>query len=111
MVGYADSDYAVNTKNRQLTLGYVYCLNKAIVSWSSKKAKIVAVSSTKIGYLDEKIYQWSLGSGSYKYSLNVRWQYIQYQDYKEWQVSWINKANWYLASLYQRVGRAKQDLY
>lgn len=31
LVVYADSNYAGDTKSRQLTMGYVYCLNRATV--------------------------------------------------------------------------------
>lgn len=32
-------------------MGYVYYLNKAAVSWTSKRAKTVAVSSTEVEYI------------------------------------------------------------
>ena len=51
LVGYVDSNYAGDTESRRSTMGYVYCLNRATVSWSSKRAKIVAVSSTEAEYV------------------------------------------------------------
>ncbi len=51
LIGYSDSNYAGHTKSRQSTIGYVYCLNGAVVSWSSKRAKTVAVSSTEAEYI------------------------------------------------------------
>lgn len=52
LVGYADSNYTNDNKNRLLTMDYVYYLNGAAVFWSSKRAKIVAVSSTKAEYIE-----------------------------------------------------------
>lgn len=51
LVGYADSDYAGDSETRRSTMGYVYCLNGAAASWSSKRARTIAVSSTKAEYV------------------------------------------------------------
>ena len=51
LVGYADSDYIGDTESRRSMMGYVYCLNGAAVSWSSKRAKTVAVFSTEAEYV------------------------------------------------------------
>lgn len=32
LVGYADNNYNGDTKNRRLTMGYHYCLNRVAVS-------------------------------------------------------------------------------
>lgn len=47
---YTDSNYANDTKSKQSIMGYIYCLNRVTVSWPSKRAKTIAVSSIKAKY-------------------------------------------------------------
>lgn len=42
-MNYADSNYASDTKNKQLIIGYIYYLNKATVSKLSKIAKTITL--------------------------------------------------------------------
>lgn len=51
LVDYANSNHAGDTKSRQSTMGYIYCLNGVIVFWSSKRAKTITVSSTEAEYI------------------------------------------------------------
>ena len=51
LVGYDDSNYASETKSRQLTMGNIYYLNEVAVSWSSKRVKTVAVSLIETEYV------------------------------------------------------------
>lgn len=37
LVGYADSNFAGDPKDRKSVIGYYFFLNGVIVSWSSKK--------------------------------------------------------------------------
>jgi hypothetical protein len=51
LVSYVDSDYAACHVTRKSTLGYVFVLNGAAVSWSSKKQKSVASSTVEAEYV------------------------------------------------------------
>jgi len=45
LLGYSDSDYAGDVEDRKSTTGVVYFLGRSLVTWSSQKQKIVALSS------------------------------------------------------------------
>ncbi|EHK62702.1 hypothetical protein M3S_E11, partial [Sorghum bicolor] len=47
----SDSDYAGDVKDRRSTSGAVYFLDKSLVTWSSQKQKIVALSSCEAEYV------------------------------------------------------------
>ena len=49
--GYTDSDYAGDKLQRKSTSGFVFFLNDAVISWSSQKQPVVAVSSTEAEYV------------------------------------------------------------
>lgn len=51
LVGYADSNYAYDTKSKKLRMGYIYFMNRMAIFWSSKRAKTVVVSSTEAEYV------------------------------------------------------------
>jgi len=51
LLGYTDSDYARDVDDRKSTSRYVFLLNRAAVSWSSRKQDIVTLSSTKVEYV------------------------------------------------------------
>ena len=47
IVGFADADYAGDETSRKSTSGYVFLMNEACISWSSKKQSSVALSTTE----------------------------------------------------------------
>lgn len=51
IVGFADSDYGGDPVERKSTSGYIFLLNKAPVSWCSKKQSVVALSSCEAKYI------------------------------------------------------------
>jgi heterodisulfide reductase subunit B len=51
LLGYSDSDYAGDVEDRKSTSGAVYFLGKSLVTWSSQKQKIVALSSCEAEYV------------------------------------------------------------
>ena len=50
LVGFSDSDWAGCLDDMRSTSSYVFSLGSGIYSWSSKKQKNVAQSSTKAEY-------------------------------------------------------------
>jgi hypothetical protein len=51
LLGYSDSDYAGDVEDRRSTSGAVYFLGRSLVTWSSQKQKIVALSSCEAEYV------------------------------------------------------------
>ena len=51
LIGFADADWAGNLDTRCSTSGYVFQIGNACVSWSSKRQKTVARSSTEAEYV------------------------------------------------------------
>ncbi|GKB82794.1 hypothetical protein Tco_0949689, partial [Tanacetum coccineum] len=51
LTAYADADHAWCQDTRQRTSGWVQFLGDKLVSWSSKKKKSIAISSTEAGYI------------------------------------------------------------
>ena len=51
LLGFSDSDYAGDVEDRRSTSGAVYFLGKSLVTWSSQKQKIVALSSCEAEYV------------------------------------------------------------
>ncbi|KAK6145902.1 hypothetical protein DH2020_019771 [Rehmannia glutinosa] len=51
LIGYADSDWTGSLDDRKSTSGYIFCLGSKIISWSSKKQKIVSLSSAEAEYI------------------------------------------------------------
>ncbi|XP_031279414.1 secreted RxLR effector protein 161-like [Pistacia vera] len=47
---YADSDWAGDVNDRKSTSGYYVCLGRNLVQWSSKKQKVVSLSSIEVEY-------------------------------------------------------------
>jgi hypothetical protein len=51
LVGYSDTDYAVDAKDRRSTIGYVYILNGATVIWVARKQQSISTSTTEAEYV------------------------------------------------------------
>ncbi|KAE9588330.1 putative RNA-directed DNA polymerase [Lupinus albus] len=51
MIGFTDADWSGDKDDRKSTTGYVFQLNQAPISWSSKKQKSVALSSCEAEYV------------------------------------------------------------
>ena len=49
--GYVDADWGTNPNGRKSQSGYVFLLCGGIISWSSKKQPIIALSSTEAEYI------------------------------------------------------------
>ncbi|KAG7585690.1 Reverse transcriptase RNA-dependent DNA polymerase [Arabidopsis thaliana x Arabidopsis arenosa] len=50
LVGYCDADYAGDTKDRRSTTGYCTFIGGNLVTWRSKKQKVVSLSSAEAEY-------------------------------------------------------------
>ncbi len=48
--GYKDADWTNNVSNRRSTSGFMIFFGSGVISWSSKKQPIVALSSTEVEY-------------------------------------------------------------
>ena len=47
LIGFFDSDYAGDQDDRKSTSGYVFILGTGVISWSSRKQKIVTLSTSE----------------------------------------------------------------
>ena len=50
-IDFLDSDYARDLDKRRLTIGYVFTLSQASVSWHCTLQTTMALSTTKVGYM------------------------------------------------------------
>lgn len=51
LIGYSDSDLAGDVDDRKSTTGVVFFLNSGIITWTSQKQKVVALSSCEAEYI------------------------------------------------------------
>lgn len=51
VLGYSDSSHADSKIDRKPILAYIFCLNEGAISWASKKAQTVALSTTEAEYM------------------------------------------------------------
>ena len=51
LIGYSDSDWARSYNDRKCTIGFVFYFGEATFTWSSKKQRIVALSSCEAEYI------------------------------------------------------------
>ena len=51
LVGYSDADWAGDVDSRKSTSGYVFMLGNSVISWTSKKQPVVALSTTEAEYI------------------------------------------------------------
>ena len=49
--GYVDASFLTNPKNSQSHSGYVFFLNRAVVTWKSSKQETVTASTAEAGYV------------------------------------------------------------
>ena len=51
LIGYSDSDWSGDKYDRKSTTSYVFLYENVVVSWSSKKESVVALSSYEAEYI------------------------------------------------------------
>lgn len=51
LIGFTDSDYAGSVEDRKITPSYIFMLNGAAITWSSRKQPIVTLSTTKVKFV------------------------------------------------------------
>jgi hypothetical protein len=51
LIGYSDSDYAGDATDRRSTMGYVFLLYGAAVTWAARKQQSISTSTTEAEYV------------------------------------------------------------
>ena len=51
LTGYSDADFTADTTDRKSTMGYVYTLYGAAVTWGTRKQKSISTSTTEAEYV------------------------------------------------------------
>ena len=51
LIGYGDSSYAGDPENKKSVMRYCYFINGTVVSWCSKKQRIVSTFTIKVEYI------------------------------------------------------------
>ena len=56
IIGFSDSDYIIDPVNRKSILAYVYIFAGELISWISRKQKLVTTLTTEAEYIVLSIY-------------------------------------------------------
>lgn len=51
LIGYSNSNFTKDPEDRKLVMRYYFFLNRVVISWSSKKQKIILTLTTKAEYI------------------------------------------------------------
>jgi len=51
LLGYSDADFASDTTDRKSTMGYVFMLSGAAITWASRKQQTISTSTTEAEYI------------------------------------------------------------
>ena len=51
LLGYSDADFASDTTDRKSTMGYVFILNGAAITWASRKQQTISTSTAEAEYI------------------------------------------------------------
>lgn len=51
LISFTDSNFAGDPGNRKLVMGYCFFFNRAVISWYSKKYRIVSTSTIEAKYI------------------------------------------------------------
>jgi hypothetical protein len=51
LIGFTDASWCSDVDDRRSTVGYMFFINNAPISWCSKKEQVVALSSCEAGYI------------------------------------------------------------
>ena len=51
LLGYSDTDYASDPSDRKSTMGYVFVLSGAAITWSARRQQAIATSTTEAEYM------------------------------------------------------------
>jgi hypothetical protein len=51
LLGYSDTDYASDTLDRKSTMGYVFILCGAAITWVSRKQQKISTLTTEVEYV------------------------------------------------------------
>ena len=51
LIGYTNNNYTDDHKDYKLVMGNCFYINRAIMSWSSKKQQTISASTTEVEYI------------------------------------------------------------
>ncbi|GJV25747.1 retrovirus-related pol polyprotein from transposon TNT 1-94 [Tanacetum coccineum] len=85
LTAYADADHAGCQDSRRSTSGSAQFLGDRLVSWSSKKQRSTAISTTEAEYIAM--------SGMFTLALNTS-TYGTISSESKWKIEWLNSTSW-----------------